>query len=86
MASKMVYVNDLVTVDLIARRKKISVGQITNLIRGRSSKRLHFPQPLVGWGCRGVWLWSDVDTWFKEQEQTLKKKEERHNRRYINRC
>jgi len=79
----MVYVNDLVTVDLIARRKKISIGQATNIVKGRDAKKKHFPQPLVGWGCRGVWLWSDVDTWFKEQE--VKKQERREKKaRYRN--
>jgi hypothetical protein len=77
MASKMVYVNDLVTVDLIAKRKKMSVGQVTNLIKGKTARKQHFPQPLVGWGCRGVWLWSDVDVWFKEKETQQRKKIEK---------
>lgn len=83
MASKMVYVNDLATVDTIARRKKISVGQVTNIVKGKIAKKKGFPQPIVGWGCRGVWLWSDVDEWFKIQE--AKETKQRENRdRYKN--
>ena len=76
MASRMVYVNDLVTVDLISRRRKTSVGHITSIIKGKASKKQDFPQPIVGWGCRGVWLWSDVDAWFKKQDAQVQKREE----------
>ena len=48
MASRMVYVNDLVTVDLISRRRKTSVGHITSLVKGKTAKKQNFPQPIVG--------------------------------------
>lgn len=83
MASRQVYVNDLATVDTIARRKKMSVGHVSNIVKGKITKKKGFPQPIVGWGCRGVWLWSDVDEWFKTQE--VKEAKQKENKmRYKN--
>lgn len=66
MASRQVPVNDLVTVDDIAKRWHMSVGQVSNIVCGRNPKKgLNFPQPVVGTKTRAVWLWDDVDAWYK---------------------
>ena len=65
MGSRLVPVNELVTVDDIAVRLKMSINSVSNIVRGRDGrKRLRFPQPLVGRGTRAVWLWEDVEAWY----------------------
>lgn len=64
MSSRLVPVNDLVTVDDIAKRLKMSVNCVSNIVRGRDKKqKLKFPKPIVGTGTRAVWLWDEVEEW-----------------------
>ena len=73
MGSRMVYVSELVTVDDMAKRWGMSVGQVSNIVCGRDGrKRYHFPDPVCGRGTRAVWLWPDVDSWYAKN--TPKKK------------
>lgn len=67
MASRKVDVNDLVTLDMIAKRFHMSVAQASNIVCNRwHKKRRSFPQPLKGKGTRAVWLWPDVKEWYDE--------------------
>lgn len=82
MCSRQVYVSDLVTVDDIARRYKMSVGEVTQYVRGKVGRRkVKFPQPLVGKGTRAVWLLSDIEDWhdgtlpkqYRDEKRALRK-------------
>lgn len=67
MASRKVDINDLVTLDMIAKRFHMSVAHTSNIVCNRYQKRGRaFPQPLKGKGTRAVWLWPDVKTWYDE--------------------
>jgi hypothetical protein len=64
MSSRLVDLDELVTVDEIALRLKMSVNAASNLVRGRSGRhKRKFPKPIVGRGDHGVWLWEDVAEW-----------------------
>lgn len=77
MGSRQVFVNELVTVDDIAKRWKMSVGQVSNIVCGRDGrKKTHFPEPICGKGTRAVWLWPAVEEWY-EKHTPKKKLEER---------
>lgn len=65
MASRQVPINDLITVDDMARMWHMSVGQVSNLVCGHSRKGQEFPRPLKGRKTRAVWLRDDVDEWYK---------------------
>jgi hypothetical protein len=63
----MVPLNDLVTVDDLARRWNMSVGQGSNIVCGKDGRRKSkFPQPLVGRGTRAVWLLEDAEKWYQK--------------------
>lgn len=91
MGSKMVYISELVTVDDIAKRWKMSVGQVSNIVCGRDGrKKAHFPQPICGRGTRAVWLWPDVQEWYDKNTPKSKLEERRISRKgkknpYVNR-
>ena len=75
MGSRLVPVNELVTVDDIAERLKMSVNTVSNIVRGKDGKRkLKFPQPIVGRGTRAVWLWPDVEDWHRQTTATAQNK------------
>ena len=45
----------------------MSVGQVSNIVCGRDGRRKsRFPEPVVGYGTRAVWLIEDVEDWYKE--------------------
>ena len=78
MASRQVYVNDLVTIDDIAQRFHMSVGQVSNIVCGRNGKRYSdFPQPIKGKKTRAVWLWPDVKDWFDTHQPCQNEAEKR---------
>ena len=65
MTDRLVAVDDLVTVDEIAKRLRMSVNAVSNIVRGNEGRRkLKFPKPLVGKGTRAVWMWDDVEEWY----------------------
>jgi hypothetical protein len=67
MSSNLVSIDDLVTVDEIAKRLHWSVNTTLNIAQGRDGRyKLKFPRPLVGPAKRGVWLWTDVLAWVVE--------------------
>ena len=90
MASRQEPVNDLVTVDDIAQRWHMSVGQVSNIVCGRNLKKgQNFPQPVVGRKTRAVWLRDDVDTWYKANMPKQELEERRASKkskkvRYVN--
>lgn len=79
MSARLVAVDELVTIDDIAKRLKISVNIASNIAQGRDGrKKVKFPKPLVGNAKRGVWLWEDVEEWLratapKEEDEPKKK-------------
>lgn len=78
MASRQVPVNDLVTVDMIAKNYHMSVGQVSNIVCGRKTRKgFEFPQPIVGRGTRAVWLRDDVDDWYRKATPKQKLEERR---------
>lgn len=77
MGSRQVYVSELATVDDIAKRWKMSVGQVSNIVTGRDCKRSHFPQPIHGKGTRAVWLWPDVEEWYSRNAPKSRLEERR---------
>jgi hypothetical protein len=82
MGSRQVFVNELVTVDDLAKRWKMSVGQVSNIVCGRDGrKRTHFPQPVCGKGTRAVWLWPDAQEWFEKNAPKSKLEERRASRK-----
>lgn len=67
MRPNLVPVDDIVTVDEIAKRLHWSVNACLNVVTGRDGRyKLKFPRPLVGCAKRGVWLWTDVEAWYEE--------------------
>ena len=67
MSISLVAVDDLVTIDEIAKRLHWSVNTTLNIAQGRDGRyKLKFPRPLVGPAKRGVWLWTDVWQWVVE--------------------
>ncbi len=92
MSSKQVFVSDLTTLDDMARRWHMSVGQVSNLASGRMGRRrVKFPQPIAGRGDRAVWLWPEVKEWYDKVQpnqhlaerraaKTSKKKKEKYIR------
>lgn len=65
MDRRLVPVSELVTVDVIAERLRMSVNTASNVATGRDGRYKHkFPRPLVGRGVRGVWLWTEVEAWW----------------------
>lgn len=67
MSTSLVAIDDLVTIDEIAKRLHWSVNTTLNIAQGRDGRyRLKFPRPLVGPAKRGVWLWTDVWQWAVE--------------------
>lgn len=67
MRPVLVPVDDLVTVDEIAKRLHWSLNSCLNVVTGRDGRyKLKFPKPLVGCAKRGVWLWTDVEAWHDE--------------------
>lgn len=67
MSERLVPVDDLVTIDEIAKRLRWSVNATANVVTGRDGRnKLKFPRPLVGRGKRGVWLWTDVWRWYEK--------------------
>lgn len=67
MSTSLVAVDDLVTIDEIAKRLHWSVNTTLNIAQGRDGRyKLKFPRPLVGPAKRGVWLWTDVWAWVVE--------------------
>lgn len=78
MSTTLVPIDDLVTIDEIAKRLHWSVNATLNIATGKagSKHRLKFPRPLVGPAKRGVWLWTDVCQWVVET--TPKAAAERH--------
>lgn len=77
MSTSLVSVDDLVTIDEIAKRLHWSVNTTLNIAQGRDGRyKLKFPRPLVGPAKRGVWLWTDVWAW--AVETTPKAAAERH--------
>ena len=67
MSTNLVPIEDLVTIDEIAKRLHWSVNATLNVATGRDGRyKLKFPRPLVGPAKRGVWLWTDVLQWFEE--------------------
>lgn len=82
MGSRQVYLNELVTVDILAKRWKMSVGQVSNIVCGRDGRRrTHFPEPLVGSGTRAVWLACDAQSWFDRNMPKQKIEERRASRK-----
>ena len=62
---RVVPVSELVTVDEIARKLRMSVNAAVHMVRGRDGRaKTPFPAPLVGKGDRGVWLWTEVEEWW----------------------
>ena len=58
MSTNLVQIEDLVTIDEIAKRMHWSVNTTLNVATGRDGRyKLKFPRPLVGPAKRGVWLW-----------------------------
>lgn len=85
MASRQVYVNDLVTLDDLAERFKMSVGQVSNYAIGRKGKGCRkFPQPVVGRGTRAVWLWSETKEWFDAVQPKQARAEKKIKDKYRN--
>lgn len=71
MSSKMVPVNDLVTVDMIAERLNVGVARVKNQVNGDGHRRgPKFPAPIAGSGTRGVWLWPEVREWAETSRLT----------------
>lgn len=67
MSTMLVPIEDLVTIDEIAKRMHWSVNATLNVATGRDGRyKLKFPRPLVGPAKRGVWLWTDVWLWLEE--------------------
>ncbi len=67
MSSNLVSIDDLVTLDDIAKRMHWSLNTTMNIAQGRDGRyKLKFPKPLIGPAKRGVWLWTDVWNWFEE--------------------
>lgn len=66
MSERLVPVDELVTVDDIAKRLKMSVNSVSNIVKGRDGRyKIKFPKPLVGRGTRAVWQWTEVATWYE---------------------
>ena len=90
MASRQVYIDELTTVDMMAKRWKMSVGQVSNIVCGRDGKkRTHFPEPIAGSGTRAVWLWSDAQEWYsrtmpKQQLEERRASKKSKKRSYVN--
>lgn len=82
MSARFVPVDDLVTVDDIAERLHWSVNTTLNIVTGRDGRyKLKFPRPLVGRAKRGVWLWTDVMSWFEETTpKTIERRKRSANR------
>lgn len=68
MGARQVGLDELMTVDDIAKLLKVSVNIASNIVRGREGgrKRVKFPAPIVGTGVRAVWLREDVFDWHEE--------------------
>lgn len=65
MSQRLVSVDDLVTLEEIAKRCKMSKTAVRNIVSGRDGrKRLGFPRPVTGKGARGIWLWPEVNEWY----------------------
>ncbi len=80
MSTVLVSIDDLVTVDEIAKRLRISVNCATNIVTDRDSKyRIKFPKPLVGCAKRGVWLWQDIEYWIECVEYSAQKRSRRES-------
>ena len=85
MASRQVYVSDLVTLDDLAERFKMSVGQVSNYAIGRKAKGCRkFPQPVVGKGTRAVWLWPDAKEWYDATQPKQARAEKKVKAKYRN--
>jgi hypothetical protein len=66
VTAQLVPIDDLVTVDEIAKRLHWSINATCNVVQGRDGRyKLKFPKPIVGTAKRGVWLWTDVWEWFE---------------------
>jgi hypothetical protein len=66
VSNRLVPLDELVTVDEIAKRLHWSINSCINVVTGRDSRLKHkFPKPLVGSSKHGVWMWSDIKEWKK---------------------
>lgn len=80
MSTRLVSVDELVSIDDIAQRLKMSVNVASNIVRGRDGRhRLKFPKPLVGRGTHAVWLWSDVEEWAASAPKSTNNKKKSAN-------
>lgn len=67
MSERLVPVDELVTVDEIAKRLRWSLNTCVNVVTGRDGRyKIKFPKPLAGTAKRGVWLWMDVEEWHEK--------------------
>lgn len=70
MSERLVPVDELVTVDDIAKRLKMGVNTVMNIVKGRDKRfKDRFPAPITGKGTRAVWLWTEVEAWYEQIEQ-----------------
>lgn len=67
---RMVRAGDLVIQKDIVERLGMNAQAVANLASARDRKRADFPRPIAGKGARGVWLWSEVESWYKTQLPT----------------
>lgn len=75
MSERLVSVDELATVDDIARELHINLSVMMNIVKGRDGRaKAKFPQPVVGRGIRAVWLWDDVADWSSRAELHTSKK------------
>lgn len=62
---RMVPASDLVLMKDIAERTGMNPTTLLNAASARRT-RSGFPCPIAGQGSRGIWLWSEVETWWHE--------------------
>lgn len=61
---RLVSVSDLVLQKDIVEQLGLNPTAVANLAGGRR-RNAGFPRPVTGHGNRGIWLWSEVETWYR---------------------
>lgn len=64
-ADRLVDANDLVLLRDISERTGLHPTAVANIASGHRRRLEPFPRPVAGRGQRGIWLWSEVEAWWK---------------------
>ena len=71
---RLVDASELVLQKDIVERLGINPTKLSNLASGRRNS-LGFPRPVACRGSRGIWLWSEVESWWsRTQSESVKRR------------